>query len=226
MKILKKDILSKIQKRRKDSLWRHFLTSFETLGVICADVEKNKISVWNRNFMLGNFYPVFELEFNENNELIKVSDRLNSFGKLSYLLILLGFSLPFFISIVNIDFNINNLLLVGGIYIVFLTILLLISRAVYKFEKKESKDFYFRLFDIEENTEKPVESPNEWSLKNSVKRVFTYLFCCFVLVSGFYVMVIDNSKDKPSMVILGALIFIVLPMVYIYTDLKILFKRK
>lgn len=127
------------------------MTSFEALGVICADVEKNKISVWNRNFMLGSFYPVFELEFNENNELIKVSDRLNSFGKLSYLLILLGFSLPFFISIVNIDFNINNLLLVGGIYIVFLTILLLISRAVYKFEKKESKDFYFRLFDIEEN---------------------------------------------------------------------------
>ena len=148
MKILKKDILSKIQKRRKDSLWRHFLTSFEALGIICADVEKNKISVWNRNFMIGSFYPVFIFEFNVNNELIKVSDKLNIFGRLLYVFALSLISLVFGCLIFN-DFNINKLIFIGGIYIVFITVFLLISRTVYKFEKKESKDFYFRLFDIE-----------------------------------------------------------------------------
>lgn len=175
--------------------------------------------------MTGNFYTVFIFEFNSNDELIKVSDKLNIFGKLIFVLMFLGFSLPFWENFTFNDFNTIKLIYIIGFNIVFIIVFLLLSRTIYRFEKNETKEYYFKLFDIEENIEGKQKPKSEWSLKNTIIRILAYLFCIFCIVVGFS-MFFDKSDDKPFKVILGGLSVIVIPIIYIYSDLKILFGKK
>jgi len=217
LKISKQDIVKKIKKHRKDSLWGHFLTSFYLTQDVYADVRKDKIIVWNWGFLFGSFYSVIIFEFNSKNELIKVSDKLNSFGKLLSLLILGGFSFPF-LSLFFEDFNVR-LIFVIIIYLVFIAIVALIGKSIYKFEKNETKEYYFKLFDIEENSEKENKPRREWSLKNTTIRFFAYLLCLMLSLISIFIML-----DNPVNILLGV---ILLSMVanYLYFDLKIILKK-
>lgn len=218
MKISKQDIVKKIKKRRKNSLWGHLLTSLYLTQDIYADVRKDKIIVWNWGSWLGSFYSVIIFEFNSKNELIKVSDKLNKFGVALYLFTLVGFSLAFG-SIIFEDFTITKLVFIGGAYVIFITLLLLLSRAVYRFEKNETKEYYFRLFDIEEDIEEYSKPKREWSFKNTTIRFFAYLLCLMLSLVSILIM-LDNSAN----ILLGV---ILLSMVanYLYFDLKIILKK-
>lgn len=219
MKISKQDIVKKIKKRRKDSLWGHLLTSLYLTQDIYADVRKDKIIVWNWGSWLGSFYSVIIFEFNSKNELIKVSDKLNKFGVALYLFTLVGFSLAFG-SIIFEDFTITKLVFIGGAYVIFITLLLLLSRAVYRFGKNETKEYYFRLFDIEENSEKENKPRREWPFKNTTIRFFAYLLCLMLSLVSILIM-LDNSVN-----ILLGLILLSMVTVYLYFDLKIILKEK
>ena len=218
MKVLKQDIVKKIKKRRKDSLWNHFLTSFYLTQDIYGDVRKNKIIVWNWGSLFGSFYSVIIFEFNSKNELIKVSDKLNSFGKLLSLLILVSFSFPFG-SLFFEEFN-AELILVIIPYLVLITIIVLIGKSIYKLEKNDSKEYYFKLFDIEENPKKETKPTREWSFKNTTIRFFAYLLCLMLSLVSVLIML-----DNPVNILLGV-ILLSMVMVYIYFDLKIIFNNR
>lgn len=218
MKILKQDIVKKIEKRRKDSLWGHLLTSLYLTQDIYADVRKDKIIVWNWGSWLGSCYSVIIFEFNSKNELIKVSDKLNKFGVALYLFTLVGFSLAFG-SIIFEDFTITKLVFIGGAYVIFITLLLLLSRAVYRFGKNETKEYYFKLFDIEENSEKENKPRREWSFKNTTIRFFAYLLCLMLSLVSILIM-LDNSAN-----ILLGVILLSMVAVYLYFDLKIILEK-
>jgi hypothetical protein len=223
LKVQKEDIESRLDKRRKDTFWGHFLTFF-SFEEIFADVEKDRISVWRKRIKGGVLYPVFIFEFNSDDELIRVREKLNDLGRLNYFLIPLTFSFSFWNFLFD-DFDIDKLIFTIGAMIAFTVLWFFVSRLFYRFEKSEAKEYYFELFEIEEDSEER-EFEKEWSFKNTVFRVFIYLFCLLIISIGIGVIFGTIRGEVSLDGLLGGVLGLGIALVYIGSDLKILFGRR
>ncbi|MCI4442729.1 MAG: hypothetical protein JHC39_04410 [Lentimicrobium sp.] len=101
------------------------------------------------------------------------------------------------------------------------------SVASYGWNKKNLKTFAANLKDTVNHI--PIKQPNtplipenEWTLKNTVFRIITYLLCIFLIGLGFYAIFCPVDYKSPGIGI-GVIIF---PSMYLYTDLKIITTRK
>jgi len=160
------------------------------------------------------FYPIFSFEFNANNHLVKITDKINPVGKT--IIGLFSVAILYFIfSNLSPDFNFLEYWLPTLIVSIFLFILVLVFRKLYLFEKQNQLDEIFEILDIEVEEKKPE---NEWSLKNILIRLFTYPFCLFLIGLNIFIG-IPNGQYILALGTFGIVGF------YLFSDIKMILKK-
>jgi len=145
VKIAKSDILKLIDIEQNDTIWNHFIQILSKNYKTSGEIQNNCIKVWKQGNNIGALYPIYTFELNSENQLIKVSSRLNPVGKVLFLMLPVSFSFLFYNNIFG-NFEYKKSLISIGIILVFLSVYILISFKFYRFEKKEQlKDFYTTL---------------------------------------------------------------------------------
>ena len=220
MQLNKTDILKLVKVRKSDVFWSHFFYGLKKDYSVNGEIQTNTIKVWQKASMTGVFYPVYTFEFNSDDQLLKITDSLNSFGKLLQLLFPLFYFHPLFSNSFT-HFELRHFFIAIALFLILTFACYLISNAIYQYEKKEQlKDFYETLniktgkksnYKTEEKTEK------EWSINKTLTRLFTYPFC-FALILANIFLIIPEGNLFVAIPTLGVVGF------YLYCDLKIIFK--
>ena len=214
MEITKKDVEKLIELRKKDTFLNHLWNIFSRDLRPTGEINRNVIKVWNQNLWNATFYPIFKFEFNANNHLINITDRLNPVGKILIGLFIFGF-LYFVLPKNPTEFNfIGNWPIIVFI-VLFASIFVLVARMIYRFEKRNQLDEIFELLDMEVE-EKKLEK--EWSTKNILIRLFTYPFCLFLIGLNIF-LIIPNGGYILAVGIFGFVGF------YLIADLKMILKK-
>jgi len=215
MEVTKKDVEKLIELRKENTflnhLWNVFSRDFRPKG----EIGRNEIKVWKQNMWNATFYPIFTFEFNANNHLTNIADKLNPIGKT--LIGIFAFGFLYFIFPKNLsDFDfIGNWPIITFIA-VFISIIVLVARMVYRFEKKNQLEEILEFLDVEVEEKKPEK---EWSLKNILIRLFTYPFCLFLIGLNIF-LIIPNGE---YILALGSFGFIGF---YLFADIKMILKNK
>ncbi|MDN3494205.1 hypothetical protein [Winogradskyella bathintestinalis] len=214
MEITRKDVEKLIELRKNDTFLNHLWNVFSRDLRPAGEFGRNEIKVWNQNIWNATFYPIFKFEFNSNNHLIKISDKLNPIGKIIIGIFIIGF-LYFVFPENPTEFNyIGNWPAIAFIT-VFASIFALFARMIYRFEKRNQLDEIFELLDMEVEEKK---TEKEWSLKNSLIRLLTYPFCLFLIGLNIF-LIIPNGGYLLAIGIFGFVGF------YLISDLKMIFKK-
>ncbi len=213
-KINKQDIEDLIEKRKEDSftihLWNIISRDFSSTG----EVGWNKIKIWKQSVWNSVFYPIFCFEF-ENNQLKRISYKLNPVGKILFGLLIMVYLL--IVSPNNLaEFEISENLLGILIAPTFLVILFVVLRKIYTFERQNQLDEIYAVLNIEIKNKTPQK---EWSLKNILIRLFTYPFSLF-LIGINLTLIIPNRQYFLAFGIFGFVAF------YLIADLMMIFKKK
>lgn len=227
MEFCKSDIQKLIEVNKPNTFWNHFLFSLNKSYKIHGEIQKNKIKIWQRTSFTGISYPIYTFEFDSENRLIKVTDKLNPFARFSQLSFPIFFFFPL-LSNAIIDFQIKKFLICISAFIFLTFTCYLMARKIYLFEKKEQlKDFY-KLLNIKnkENNRNIIlsietegEPEKEWSGSKILTRLFTYPFCLALISLVIFGMIPDGKFiiAVPILAITGT---------YLYCDLKIIFSQK
>ncbi len=215
MNITKEDIEKLIEVKKDDTLINHFLTIVKRDFRATGQIERNKIKIWSQGPWNSTFYPIFEFKLNSQNHLIDITDKLNPIGKIFYSGFLLGL-ISFFLTRNWSDFNLQEYLMPLVIGLIFITIFLLIINNIYRFEKKQQLKEIFEILDIELDATEPER---EWTLTKIITRVFMYPICIFLIIVNIFIL-IPQGEIIPMIGSLGIV------GTYLYTDLKILLKKK
>jgi hypothetical protein len=140
---IEKSDIEKIRKiRKEDKFFNHFLTNIKHDYSFYGEIRKIEIKIWSFNLWNAIFYPIFIFKFNSNNKLISISSKLNSFGKLIYVLFLI-FLTSFFKNINFAKATILGLLLFIVFYLVFISIFILISFKIYGNVRKNQLEMIY-----------------------------------------------------------------------------------
>lgn len=178
MEITKKETEQLIELRKDDTYLNHLKTIFTSDFRPIGEIGQNEIKIWRQNMWNKVFYPIFIFEFNANNHLIKISDKLNPIGKIIIGLAICGILYSFIPK--NIDqFNFVDNWLYITIFWSFFPLVGFVLKKFYASEKKNQLQQIFEFLEIEYEKPKPEK---EWSLKNILIRFFTYPFSIFIIV--------------------------------------------
>ncbi len=214
LEITKKDVEELIELRKKDTFLNHLWNVFSRDLRPAGEINRNEIKVWNQNLWNATFYPIFKFEFNANNHLVKITDKLNPIGKILIGIFVFGF-LYFVFPKNPTEFNfIGNWPLILFI-LAFASIFILVARMIYRFEKQNQLDEIFELLDMEVEEKKPEK---ELSSKNILIRLFTYPFCLFLIGLNIF-LIIPNGGYIVAVGIFGFVGF------YLISDLRMIFKK-
>lgn len=213
MEVTKKDVEKLIELRKGNSflnhLWNVFSGDFRPMG----EIGRNKIKVWRQNLWNTAFYPIFTFEFNANNHLTGITDKLNPMGKTLIGIAFLGFLYLIFPKNPT-EFNpIDNwrIITVIGVFVFFFV---WVARKIYNFEKNNQLKQIYEILDIEIE-EKVAEK--EWSLKNILIRLFTYPFSIFIISMSVWGL-FENGIKHLFFTIFG----IGICGMYLYSDIKMI----
>lgn len=215
MEITKSDIKKLIEVEKADSFFNHLLAVLTRDYRAKGEIKHSEIIVWSQSYWTGVVYPVFTFKLDSKNNLIDITDRLNPVGWIFYI----GFiSFLIFIftpqDIMNISWE--SFWPLAVTVILFLGIFILLTTQFYRFEKKQQLNEIFEILDIEVEIEK-VEK--EWSLKNTLIRLFTYPFCFFLMWLTIFVVIPAGNYGLA----IGIAIFVI---PYLYIDLKLIMRKK
>lgn len=214
MQLTKSEISKLVKIKKANTFWNHFLYAFKKEYKINGEIKKSTIKVWQRTSMTGAFYPVYTFEFNFENQLIKTTDKLNPFAQLFRLLFPFTYFFPI-LSTSFTDFEFVRFFVGISIFLILTFACYLVSNEIYKYEKKEQlKEFYKTLGDkTKEETEK------EWTRDKILTRLFTYPFCFALILVNIFLLLPEGEFfiTIPTLGIVG---------VYLYSDLKIIFKQR
>ncbi len=212
--ITKKDVIKLIEVRKEDTLLTHLKCFILNKTLAMGEVGNRKIKIWNPNLWNRLFYPIFEFEFNTENHLIKISNRLNPASKIFIFLIAF---LSFFTFMIPIYSNFH--LPQGLYYIIFISSFLLLIFYVfykkYKFEKKNQLEHIYEILDIETEKENPE---NEWTLGKIITRLLLYPFSISIISLAILFMIPNGNYSVAfgCIAIFGT---------YLFIDLKTLLKK-
>lgn len=214
MEVTKKDVEKLIELRKENTFLNHLWNVFSRDMRAKGEVKRNEIKVWSQNMWNMTFYPIFTFEFNANNHLVKITDKINPIGKTIVGLFSVVI-LYFIFSNLSTDFDFLENWLPILIVSVFLLIFVSVFRKLYLSEKQNQLDEIFEILDIEVEEKKPEK---EWSLKNILIRLFTYPFCLFLIGLNIF-LIIPNGQYILALGTFGFVGF------YLFADLKMIFKK-
>jgi len=215
LEITKSDIVKLIEKRETDSFLNHLVNILKWDYQSIGEVRNREIRIWQQNSWNRMFYPIFKLDLNKDGHLINISHSINSAGKVIYILFLITISIIWLHSIFD-DFDLSaHIVQISG-WFIFITIFLLISFKVYRMEKKIQLENIYEILDMEIENE---QTESEWGWKKILTRLIMYPICLFLIaISFFFIM--------PT----GKIFYMIIPLgivgVYLYSDLKILLRKK
>lgn len=214
MKITKSDILKLVKIRKANTFWNHFLYALATNYRANGEVKKNIIKIWQKRTFRGIFYPVFTFEFDNENQLIKITDKLNPYGKTIQLIFPFIFFLPLIYTSIS-HFETKRFFICGIILLVLFLAISLLNSKLYQYEKKEHLKEFRKALNIKEEEKVPKK---EWSIKMILTRLFIYPFCFALILLNLFLIIPEGSFfiAIPTLCIVG---------VYLYSDLKMIFKR-
>ncbi len=213
MEITKSDILKLIKNNKVDNFWNHFIYVVKRDFKPTGEVKENQIKFWQQGIWAGPFYPIYTFELNSQNHLINISNKLNPVGKILYFTFPLWYISLFIINIMD-DFILREFIILLIIILVFSIIYFLITKKIYNYEKEEQLKEIYEILEIE--TEKEIIE-REWTKNKIITRLFTYPFCFLLICLNIFFLIPDGQ----IFLSLGSLGIVV---VYLYSDLKILFK--
>jgi|25_taG_2_1085351.scaffolds.fasta_scaffold08964_2 hypothetical protein len=217
MEVTKKDVEKLIELRRKSSFLNHFKYVFSRDFRPSGEIRRSDIKVWRQHLWNMTFYPVFTFEFNSNNHLINISDRINPIGNSIITLISLGFLyLVFPKDPLNYDYVANWLYIL--FIAVFIILVVFVARKKYSFEKQNQLDEIFEALEIEVDQK---ISEKEWSLKNILIRMFTYPFSLFVIFICIWSL-FENGVRNIFLTLFGMGVCVM----YLYADIKMILRTK
>tara|TARA_A100000171_G_C2132397_1_gene147632 strand:+ start:2475 stop:2951 length:477 start_codon:yes stop_codon:yes gene_type:complete len=142
----KSDIKKIIKYKRKSNLINHLRSCFTRSGELNGDIQDKRILLWSADWYNPLFFPILQFDFDDNNELIKISSKLNSFGLLfiiiipSVLLISFLFDKGF-----GVEFFKNSVATL--VLISFIIILILTFYTFYRFERKSQLNYIAKILD-------------------------------------------------------------------------------
>ncbi|MFB3389015.1 hypothetical protein [Flavobacterium sp. LAR06] len=209
------DIQKLIKVKKADTFWNHFVYAFATNYKVNGEVKKNIIKIWQKRTLRGIYYPVFTFEFDNQNQLVKITDKLNSYGKVIQSIFPFVFFLPLIYTGLT-DFELKRFFICGVIILVLFLAISLLNNKIYQYEKKEHLEEFRKTLNIKEEEKAPEK---EWSMKMILTRLFIYPICfAFILLTIF--LIIPEGGFFISIPILGIV------GAYLYSDLKLIFKHK
>lgn len=214
MELTRSDIQKLVKVKKEDTFWNHFVYAFATNYKVNGEVKKNIIKIWQKRTLRGIYYPVFIFEFDNQNQLIKITDKLNSYGKVIQLIFPFIFFLPLIYTSIS-DFELKRFFICGLIILILFLAILLLNNKLYQYEKKEHLEEFRKTLNIKE--EKVPEK--EWSIKMILTRLFIYPICFTFILLTIFLIVPEGG------------LFIAIPIlgivgVYLYSDLKLIFKHE
>lgn len=217
MKVTKKDVEKLIELRKKDTFLNHLWNIFSRDMRAKGEINRNEIKVWSQNMWNMTFYSIFTFEFNANNHLTNIKDKMNPVGK-----ILIGIASLWFLYLIfpnnPTEFNpIDNWQWIT-IIAVFVFLVAWVSRKIYKMERKNQLEEIYEILEIEIEKKAPE---NEWSLKNILIRLFTYPFAIFVITICVWSLFANGIKS-----IFLTLFGIGICGMYLYSDIKMIMNNK
>ncbi|MPM03357.1 hypothetical protein SDC9_49622 [bioreactor metagenome] len=215
MEVSKNDVAKLIEIRTKSTFLHHLSNFFSHDMRSKGEIGRNKIKFWEQNMNGWAFYPVLIFDFNEDDRLIKISDRLNPFGKTIIGIILLGFLYLIFPKNIS-DYDFEKKWPIISLIAVFVLIAVFLARAAYRFEKKNQLEKIFELLNVKIENEKPEK---EWSLKRILIRVILYPLCMFLIGLSIFVAI----PEREYLLALGIFGFV---GVYLFSDIKMILKSK
>jgi hypothetical protein len=217
MEVTKKDVEELIELRKKDTFLNHLWNIFSRDMRAKGEINRNEIKVWSQNMWNLTFYSIFTFEFNANNHLTNITDKMNPVGKT-----LIGIASLWFLYLIfpnnSTEFNPIDKWQWIAIIAVFVFLGVLLSRKIYKMERKNQLEEIYEILDIEIE-EKPPEK--EWSLKNILIRLFTYPFAIFVITICAWSLFANGIKS-----IFLTLFGIGICGMYLYSDVRMIIKNK
>ncbi|RXM48270.1 hypothetical protein, partial [Flavobacterium sp. YO12] len=80
MEITKSDVQKLIQVQKENTFLNHFIYAIKKDYKIHGNIEKHKINIWQKTSLTGSSYSVYSFEFDSENILTKVNDKLNPFA--------------------------------------------------------------------------------------------------------------------------------------------------
>jgi hypothetical protein len=215
LEITKKEVEQLIELEEESTLLNHFLNVFSRDFRAKGEIKSDRIKLWRQGFWNMTVYPIFILEFNEENHLINITDRLNPIGKIFNVIIFLP--LTFFIinHLINDSGFTTNWIFIS-LLLIFIIGLVLFARMVYNFEKQNQLDKIFELLEIEVD-ERKIE--REWSIKKVITRIFLYPICIGLILLAIFLFFPNDE------IILGIGSLSIAGM-YLFADIKILLGKK
>ena len=217
MEVTKKDVEKLIELRKKDTFLNHLWNIFSRDMRAKGEINRNEIKVWSQNMWNLTFYSIFTFEFNANNHLTNITDKMNPVGKT-----LIGIASLWFLYLIfpnnPTEFNPIDKWQWITIIAVFVFLVVWVSRKIYKMERKNQLEEIYEILDIEIEEKTPE---NEWSLKNILIRLFTYPFAIFVIAICVWSLFSNGIKS-----IFLTLFGIGICGMYLYSDVRMIIKNK
>ena len=213
MELTRIHIQKLVKVKKADTFWNHFVYSLATNYRVNGEVKKNIIKIWQKRTFRGIFYPVFTFEFDNENQLIKITDKLNPYGKAIQLIFPFIFFLPLIYTGLS-HFETKQFFICGIILLVLFLAISLLNSKLYQYEKKEQLKEFRKVLNIKEEEKAPEK---EWSIKMILTRLFIYPFCFALILLNIFLIIPQGSFfiAIPTLVIVG---------IYLYSDLKMIFK--
>ena len=208
--ITKKDVIAHIFEHKKSNFKSHFFTFFHRKKHLVGEVKSDEILLWKTNYWISGGFPVFKLEFNENDELIHITSTKNEFAKYSNFILFVPIISLILFSLLKIDFSLASLIL-PFLLILILLALYFITGHIYSYEKKQLLIELYETLDIEYKEERK----KEYSFWKLLLRLVMYPLT--IILIALFTSVIPDSP----LLGIGGLIFTV---PYIVSDILILIK--
>lgn len=221
----KEEIDKIITLEKENNLWNHILTNLFNRGETIAEKKSKKYTIWTSNYLIGTFYPIIKIDFNEKNNISIIETELSLNGKfwiiMLSLLILISSSILIFYPIIEYIeyFGLREIIILIAFSLLIYSLYWVFKR-IYNNEKEYLVNELKVIVGIEtqENIDKIEERKNEWSFKMTLFRIIAYPFSIFVIVfSVFYMLPNGNLRGLLGLPIAG---------MYLYSDLKILRNRR
>lgn len=217
MEVTKKDVEKLIEIEKKNTFLNHLWNIFSRDMRAKGEIKQNEIKVWNQNMWNMTFYPIFTFEFNSNNHLTNITDKMNPIGK-----VIIGIATIWFLYLIfpkkPTEFNLIDNWQWITLIMIFVFLVVFVSLKIYKMEKKNQLEEIYELLDIEID-EKVLEK--EWSVKNILIRLFTYPFSIFVVTICVWNLFANGLKS-----IFMSIFGIGICGIYLYSDIKMIMNNK
>ena len=217
MEITKKDVEKLIEIEKENSFLNHLWNIFSRDMRAKGEIKLNEIKLWNQNVWNMTFYPIFTFEFNSKNHLTNITDKMNPVGKA-----IIGIATIWFLYLIfpkiPTEFNLFDNWKWITLITIFVLLGVIVSRKIYKIERKNQLEEIYEILDIEINEKVPE---NEWSMKNILIRLFTYPFSIFVITICVWSLFEEGLKSI-FMTIFG----IGICGMYLYSDIKMIMNNK